>query len=74
MRLLPVRCGIAESLQEEKAVVDDDILLTSRQVWCRAFKNKSGNVFLFYNINDIQYNLFPVCITILASAKEEQTK
>ena len=45
MRLLPVRCGIAESLQEEKAVVDDDILLTSRQVWCRAFKNKSGNVF-----------------------------
>jgi hypothetical protein len=30
--------------------------------------------FLFYNINDIQNNLFPVCITILASAKEEQTK
>jgi hypothetical protein len=37
-------------------------------------KIKAAMFFLFYNINDIQYNLFPVCITILASAKEEQTK
>mgnify|MGYP000615167766 CR=1 FL=1 len=27
MCLLPVRCGIAESLQEEKAVVEDGIVL-----------------------------------------------
>ena len=37
--------SVLRRLLEEKAVVDDDILLTSRQVWCRAFKNKSGNVF-----------------------------
>ena len=40
----------------------------------RHSKIKAAMFFLFYNINDIQNNLFPVCITILASAKEEQTK
>ena len=36
MCLLPVRCGIAESLQEEKAVVEDGIVLISLLV--RAFE------------------------------------
>ena len=36
MCLLPVRCGIAESLQEEKAVVEDGIVLVS--LLMRAFE------------------------------------
>ena len=40
-------CLMKQDLEEaaDPYELDDDILLTSRQVWCRAFKNKSGNVF-----------------------------